>query len=146
MLHIRGTKTENSDRIVPIPDDLYAMIKDTKPFDYISPNQAGRMHNASSYKRIVSRLKRDMNLQMGCRTYRNQLIPPFPLRESFVPYDLRHTYCTDLARKGVDVRVAQKLMGHANISITADIYTNFTSADIIKGAAALIGATAEGFH
>jgi len=25
---------------------------------------------------------------------------------------------------GVDIRVAQRLMGHANISITADIYTH----------------------
>lgn len=143
LLHIRGTKTVKADRMVPIPDYLYERIKDTKPFDYIAPNQAGRRHNASSYKRIVNRLKRDMNIQMGCRLYRNQLIPPFPLRDSFVPYDLRHTYCTDLARKGVDVRVAQKLMGHANISITADIYTNLTDTDIITGAAKLIGASRE---
>lgn len=143
MLHIRGTKTENADRMVPIPDDLYDRIGKTGPFNPIAPNQTGRMHTESSYKRIVNRLKRDMNIQMGCRLYRNQLIPPFPLRESFVPYDLRHTYCTDLARKGVDVRVAQKLMGHANISITADIYTNLTDTDIITGAAELIGASRE---
>ena len=55
------------------------------------------------------------------RVYRNQLIPPLPLADDFVPYDLRHTYCTDLARAGVDIRTAQKLMGHANISVTADI-------------------------
>ena len=141
MLHIRGTKTVNADRMVPIPDDLYDRIRKTGPFNPIAPNQTGRMHTESSYKRIVNRLKRDMNIQMGCKVYRNQLIPPFPLRESFVPYDLRHTYCTDLARKGVDVRVAQKLMGHANISITADIYTNLEDSDIITGAAELIGAT-----
>ena len=144
MLHIRGTKTENSDRIVPIPDDLYERIRKTAPFDFIAPNSAGRKHSESSYNRIVSRLKRDMNILMGCKVYRNQLIPPFPLRDSFVPYDLRHTYCTDLARKGIDLRIAQKLMGHANISITADIYTNLTNTDIITGAAALIGATRQG--
>ena len=141
LLHIRGTKTANADRMVPIPDNLYCKIKSTKPFDFIAPNQEGRKHTESSYKRIVHRLKRDMNIQMGCKVYRNQLIPPFPLRESFVPYDLRHTYCTDLARKGVDLRVAQKLMGHANISITADIYTNLTNTDIITGAAELVGAS-----
>lgn len=143
MLHIRGTKTENADRMVTIPDDLYDRISKTGPFNPIAPNQTGRKHTESSYKRIVNRLKRDMNIQMGCRLYRNKLIPPFPLRESFVPYDLRHTYCTDLARKGVDVRVAQKLMGHANISITANIYTNLTDTDIITGAAELIGASRE---
>ena len=144
MLHIRGTKTENADRLVPIPDDLYERICETGPFEFIAPNAAGRMHTESSYNRIVSRLKRDMNIQMGCKMYRNKLTRPYPLRESFVPYDLRHTYCTDLARKGVDVRVAQKLMGHANISITANIYTNLTDTDIITGAAELIGATRKG--
>ena len=144
MLHIRGTKTENADRFVPIPDDLYQRIRKTSPFGFIAPNSAGRMHTASSYKRTVDRLRRDMNILMGCKVYRNQLIPPLPLRSSFVPYDLRHTYCTDLARKGVDVRVAQKLMGHSSISITADIYTNLTDSDIITGAAELIGATREG--
>ena len=67
---------------------------------------------------------------MGCKTYRNQLIPPYPLADDFVPYCFRHTYCTDLCKAGVDVRTAQKLMGHANISITADIYTHIDINDI----------------
>ena len=59
-------------------------------------------------------------------------MPPYPLAEDFVPYCLRHTYCTDLAKAKVDVRVAQKLMGHANISITADIYTHTDMDDILE--------------
>ena len=78
-----------------------------------------------------------MNISMGCKVYRNELIPPFPLADDFVPYDLRHTYCTNLARAGVDIRVAKKLMGHANISITADIYTHVDTKDI-ESAAELI--------
>lgn len=126
VLHIRGTKTENADRRVPIPPDLYGRIKNTDPFAPISPNRSGRMHTESSYKRLVEHLKRDMNILMGCKLYRNKLVPPFPLRESFVPYDLRHTYCTDLAKAGIDIRIAQKLMGHATISITAQIYTHIS--------------------
>lgn len=124
LLHIRGTKTKNSDRYVPIPDRLYGVIKCTKPFDPIAPNNAGRAHTAESYKKLRSRLKRELNISMGCKTYRNALIPPYPLSEDFEPYCLRHTYCTDLCRAGIDVRTAQRLMGHANISITADIYTH----------------------
>lgn len=124
ILHIRGTKTENSDRYVPIPDVLYEKIKDTAPFDFICQNEAHNRHTVSSYNRAVSSLRRDMNISMGCKVYRNELIPPFPLAEDFVPYCLRHTYCTDLCRAAVDVRNAQRLMGHATISITADIYTH----------------------
>lgn len=40
------------------------------------------------------------------------------------PYCLRHTFCTDLQRAGVPINVAKELMGHANISVTANIYTH----------------------
>lgn len=132
LLHIRGTKTKNSDRYVPIPDALFAAIKGTKPFEPISPNREGNKHTESSYNRLCAHLKRDMNLSMGCKTYRNALVPPYPLADDFVPYCFRHTYCTDLCKSGVDVRTAQRLMGHANISITADIYTHIDMDDIIK--------------
>ena len=132
LLHIRGTKTKNSDRYVPIPDELYAVIKAAKPFEPISPNREGRKHTESSYNRLCAHLKRDMNISMGCKTYRNALVPPLLLAEDFVPYCFRHTYCTDLCKSGVDVRTAQRLMGHANISITADIYTHIDIDDILK--------------
>ena len=45
----------------------------------------------ASYNRCANDLKRQMNIAMGCRTYRNALIPPYPLKDSFVPYELRHT-------------------------------------------------------
>ena len=123
-LHIRGTKTDNADRKVPLPEVLYEKIKDTEPFSYISPNAAGNKHSESSYKRLTDSLRRELNLSMGCRTYRNQLVPPFPLAEDFTPYMLRHTFCTDLQKMGVDVRAASKLMGHADIRTTANIYTH----------------------
>lgn len=132
LLHIRGTKTKNSDRYVPIPEALWKRIKDVKGFDPVCVNSAGRKHSESSYKRLRSALKRALNISMGCRMYRNALVPPFPLAEDFVPYDLRHTYCTDLQKAGVDVRVAQKLMGHSSIEVTANIYTHVDTNEIIK--------------
>ena len=41
-----------------------------------------------------------------------------------VPYCLRHTFCTDLQSAGVPINVAKELMCHANIGITAKIYTH----------------------
>lgn len=73
VLHIRGAKTANADRFVPIPED-------------------------------------------------------------FVPYCLRHTYCTDLQKKGVDIRTAQYLMGHADIQMTANVYTHADQSTITKAA------------
>lgn len=131
LLHIRGTKTVNSDRYVPIPEGLYRSIKDIKGFTPISTS-TGRKFDKDAYTRLRNRLKREMNIAMGCKVYRNELIPPYPLAEDFTPYCLRHTYCTDLCKAGVDVRTAQRLMGHSNIGITADIYTHVDTDEILK--------------
>lgn len=140
VLHIRGTKTANSDRFVPIPDILFERIKNTPKFANIALTSAGKPLTKTDYVRLTNRLRRELNLSMGCKTYRNQLIPPFPLDPSFVPYFLRHTYCTDLASKGVDIRTAQKLMGHSDIKVTANIYTHVLTEHIVT-AAELLGAT-----
>ena len=132
MLHIRGTKTVNSDRFVPIPDVLYDRIKRTEKDSPIAPNETGRMHGTESYNRLRNRLRREMNISMGCKVYRNALVEPLPLDPNFVPYFFRHTYCTDLQKAGVDIRVAQRLMGHASIEITANIYTHVDMNDIIN--------------
>ena len=137
VLHIRGTKTANSDRFVPLPDYLYTRIRKTPKFDYVVTTQAGTQFDKTSYRRLVERLVREMNISMGCKTYRNKLVEPLPLASDFVPYMLRHTYCTDLQKKGVDVRTAQYLMGHADISITANIYTHIDM-EQVKTAAALL--------
>ena len=136
-LHIRGTKTINSDRYVPVPLILWEKVKGKSGI--IAPNTSGTMHSPESLKRLNKRLKRELNISMGCQVIRNQLIPPFPLAPDFVPYMFRHTYCTDLQKSGVDIRTARDLMGHADISTTANIYTH-QDEDTMKTAAKMVGA------
>lgn len=47
--------------------------------------------------------------------------PSFP---DVTPHVLRHTFCTNLFRLGVNPKAIQKIMGHANISTTLDVYTH----------------------
>ena len=138
-LHIRGTKTANSDRLVPIPKELQPKLVKTSQTGFCALTQAGTPHDHSSYRRMVSSLERAMNISMGAKVYRNQLIPPLPLADDFVPYLLRHTYCTDLKKKGIDVRIAKDLMGHADIRTTANIYDH-NDDDSLMEAARLINA------
>lgn len=42
------------------------------------------------------------------------------------PHDLRHSYCTMLYDAGVDLKTAQKWMGHADVRVTMGIYTHLT--------------------
>ncbi len=43
---------------------------------------------------------------------------------SVTPYVLRHAFCTDMQRAGIDVKCLQYLMGHSNVSVTLDVYTH----------------------
>ena len=128
LLHIRGTKTVRADRLVPIPDVLLDLIKNTPKFRYIAATRDG--NKITNYDRLWRSFSRQLNLHMGCQTYRNQLVPPYPLAPDLVPYCFRHDYCTELAKAGVDVREAQVLMGHSDISTTINIYTNLSKADV----------------
>lgn len=136
-LHIRGTKTENSDRVVPIPLEFYEYIKDVKPDEPVAMTAKGGPITENNRARIWNSFTRQINIEMGCKTYRNALVPPYPLAPDLVPYCLRHEYCTELARRGVDIRIAQKLMGHSDIQLTANIYTNLNNDDMADIAAML---------
>ena len=40
------------------------------------------------------------------------------------PHVLRHTFCTRLANKNINPKSLQYIMGHANISITLNLYAH----------------------
>ena len=133
LLHVRGSKTINADRIVPIPAELYERIKDTPADAYIAAYENGRQITASNRNRVWQAFRRDMNIEMGAAIYRNQLQEDL-VSPDLVPYCLRHDYCSRLAKAKVDIRTAQKLMGHSSIELTANIYTHIDQTDILEAA------------
>lgn len=137
-LHIRGTKTKAADRYVPIVDGLAKLLpRGLSPFELLCKNQQGKALNKDNKRRAWAHLSRLMNIDMGCKVYRNELLPPYPLATDISAYSLRHTFCTNLQKRGVDIRTAQYLMGHADIAMTANIYTH-VDFELIDQAAALM--------
>lgn len=122
LINVHGTKTVNAERTVPIPDvflkELKASSGSGRSFSRVC--ELSEQQTSRGWRNI----KRLMNIEMGCRTYRNKLLPPYPLQEPCRLYDLRHTYCTNLEAHGVPISIASRLMGHSDISITAQIYTH----------------------
>ena len=44
------------------------------------------------------------------------------------PHIFRHTFCTNMANKGMNPKALKYIMGHKNIKITLDYYAHATSA------------------
>lgn len=134
ILHVEGTKTSTAVRDIPIPSYLYERIPETKPFDYIFTNNEGRPLTRGNRERLCRAFKRALNISMGCKVYRNELVPPYPLAPDFKPYCLRHSYCSNLYEDGVDIRTTQIYMGHKNFDVTAEVYTHMSETKMIETA------------
>ena len=52
---------------------------------------------------------------------------PFSPIAPFTAHQLRHTYATMLYDAGVDVKTAQDFLGHADPTVTMNIYTHLSS-------------------
>ena len=107
-LHVRGTKTKNAVRDIPLPDQLSTLIQNSLK----SANRGSDGYICHISEKTLKRRWKPLKRAMGNAP-------------DLVPYCFRHTFCTDLQKKGIDVRVAQKLMGHSKIELTATIYSHF---------------------
>ena len=120
-----GPKSDSGVRDVPVPDYLAEKLDALRgaPGDLIVTSEKGRPLTKTSQKRLWHKFKRKMDIENGAELFRNH-VTESTLAEDLVPYCYRHTYCTDLQDAGVPVTVAQRLMGHSSIKVTADIYTH----------------------
>ena len=48
------------------------------------------------------------------------------------PHVLRHTFCSRMVEKGMNVKTLQLVMGHSDISTTLDVYTHKKPDDVAK--------------
>lgn len=123
-------KTKAGLRTLPIPDILYnalLAVPDRRGFVCLSAHGKPLTESAVSrglerFNSIINRAASGQPLtQYGRRNdIKPEPAPAFSLRW----HDLRHTYCTALYEKGVDVKTAAYLLGHADVSVTMKIYTH----------------------
>lgn len=161
-------KTEAGFRTIPIPASILQDLKDytagKDPSAFLFPQTDGKtMLTTTALSNNWRSFARQVDLAMGAETtphghiydpkdikkdgspvYPDPSNPKLPrnghkIAPDLVLYCLRHTYCTDLQKAGVPLNVARYLMGHADISTTANIYTH-TGDDEIKAASDLINA------
>lgn len=135
---IKSTKTDSGVRYIPIPIDYLNELKlKSKDNGLVFPSNAtGGILTEQGYKRSWNSFKRLMDIELGAKVYRNEVVDS-KIDTKLTPYYLRHTYCTHLAEKGIDLKTAQYLMGHSDIKVTAEIYTHVTNV-MLENAANII--------
>lgn len=103
-IHIRGTKTESSDRYIPLFPEIEKLLK---PLSRKSETVFGVTWNAVSCK--FKRMQRQYHF-------------------TFRLHDFRHTFATRCLENGISMKTIQKWLGHSRIDITSNIYTHVTTA------------------
>ena len=137
---IKSPKTAAGVRDIPIHSQLRPKLLAAcgKPFSPVFPTGSGGRQNENSLRRMWTGFKRELDIYLGAELYRNQIIQSV-VAPDLTPYCLRHTFCTDLQRAGVPLNVAKELMGHSDISTTANIYTHRNQGVLHAGIALLDG-------
>ena len=128
---VKPPKSRAGVRKVPIIPQLTEVLPlGGAPGELLFKNRINRQHSEKSVNRMWHSFRDAMAetekqlVEAGTITPFAEAVPPM------VPYDLRHTFCTDMERAGVPINIASKIMGHASIAITARIYTH-TGDDMI---------------
>ena len=107
---IGNTKTEQSIRAVPIPEDLKPVITEILEW--------------SMYDRVFSRYGGALLTSSWVNTLKGNVIRKNKLDIDFRPYQLRHQFSTDLFRNGVPAPTVRDLMGHSGSGMTLDYATS----------------------
>lgn len=102
---IKQPKTENGIREIPLLDKLIPNLPQGKPDDYIFSLDGTQPYSQSWFQRHWAKYQEQTGV-------------------TATPHQLRHAYATMLYEAGIDEKLAQELMGHADISTTKNIYTH----------------------
>ena len=99
-------------RTIPISEELIRLLE-TLPHNsmYVFPNVNGQIACPHNWSQKLKRHMAALNAQY----------PSIPV---LTAHELRHTRGTELRRSGVDIYTIQKLMGHRDVNVTANIYVH----------------------
>ena len=127
---IKKPKTKAGNRIVPIPDILVPVLESARRQAeslYVCPAvKTGGIMSAQAYSEAWKSYMHYLNIQAGGKD-RSRSNPKVIAIDTFTAHQLRHTYATMLYDADVDVKTAQKLLGHKDFSVTMKIYTHLSA-------------------
>ncbi|MBR2949481.1 MAG: site-specific integrase [Lachnospiraceae bacterium] len=124
--YIEKTKTECGRRYIPMSDEVYKSfwnILASRPklkteimidgyAGFVLLDRNGNPKVATHIQKMVQRLR---------EKYNEVHVVPLP---RITPHVLRHTFCTNMANAGMDLKSLQYVMGHSDAGVTLNVYTH----------------------
>ena len=128
---IEDTKTSSGTRIIPMTEEVYECFKRIVE----NRKKPKKEPVIDEYKGFLFLDKKDMPevalhwekhfewaLAKHNRIYKEQL-------PKITPHVCRHTYCSNMAKSGMNPKTLQYLMGHSDIGVTLNTYTHLGAED-----------------
>lgn len=129
--YVTDTKTNAGTRILPLSDEVCAAFEriiEARPNYKEEPVIEGE--DGKKYTRFLYYDKNGMPLvaqhwekHIQLAVLKHNKIYKQELPE-ITPHILRHTYCTNMARSGMNPKTLQYLMGHSEVGVTLNVYTH----------------------
>lgn len=135
--NVHSPKTVNSIRTIPMLNVVKDAFLEEKRYqqengiqcratidgytDFIFVNRFGDPQHQGTLNKALRRIIRDCNDEVFLKQQKNPVLLP-----KFSCHILRHTFTTRMCEAGVNVKVIQETLGHADVSTTLNIYADAT--------------------
>ena len=90
--------------------------------DFIFINRFGNVQHQGTLNKALSRIVRDCNFEILDKPHKKDAV----ILPKFSNHSLRHTFTTRMCEAGVNLKVMQEILGHADAETTMDIYAEAT--------------------
>lgn len=125
--YVEETKTSSGCRFLPMTDAVYDALKkmlEHRPKVKSEPVVDGYsgfiMLDKNGNPKVALHIENEVRWAM--KKYK-KLHPDIPLPH-ITPHVFRHTFCTNYANDGMDIKNLQYLMGHSDAGVTLNVYTH----------------------
>lgn len=128
---IEATKTNAGTRVLPMTDDVYERFKsllEKRPKPKVEPmisGYVGFLYLDKNNRPMVA-MHWAKYFQHICNKYNSIYLIQMP---KVTPHVCRHTYCSNMAKSGMNPKTLQYLMGHSDIGVTLNTYTHLAFED-----------------
>ena len=125
--YVEKTKTQSGRRYLPMTDEVCVSLQNiirNRPEMEEVPEVDGYSGVLLIDKKQQPKVALHIENDVRCAMKRFKKLNPDVKLPHITPHVFRHTFCTNMANAGMNVKNLQYLMGHSEVGTTLNIYTH----------------------